>query len=168
MGALGPSGTEQINNHNLHKHASSENGSLRNSHSENQNGLLTNGRHKREGLATSPSEGSDGGSSGSRKPFPLLPSVASRFALQQNAQRRSKDNLKVAAATDRESKRSSFPLNVTTNAAGTVSATALLSTVLAPNGTLKGSVKELDTSGTDQSQGSVGMRSRGWKSETTV
>ncbi|XP_056629382.1 adhesion G protein-coupled receptor A2 isoform X1 [Triplophysa dalaica] len=168
MGALGPSGTEQINNHNLHKHASSENGSLRNSHSENQNGLLTNGRHKREGLATSPSEGSDGGSSGSRKPFPLLPSVASRFALQQNAQRRSKDNLKLAAATDRESKRSSFPLNVTTNAAGTVSAMALLSTVLAPNGTLKGSVKELDTSGTDQSQGSVGMRSRGWKSETTV
>ncbi|XP_057213521.1 adhesion G protein-coupled receptor A2 isoform X1 [Triplophysa rosa] len=168
MGALGPSGTEQINIHNQHKHASSENGSLRNSHSENQNGLLTNGRHKGEGLATSPSEGSDGGSSGSRKPFPLLPSVASRFALQQNAQRRSKDNLKVAAAADRESKRSSFPLNVITNDAGTVSAMASLSTVSAPNGTVKGSVKELDTSGTDQSQGSVGMRSRGWKSETTV
>lgn len=156
MGALAPSGTEQLNIHHLHKHASSENGSLRNSHSEGQNGLLTNGRHRGEGLATSLSEGSDGGSSGSRKPFPLLPSVASRFALQQNTQRRSasKDNLKVTAAADRESKRSS--------------ATASLSTVSAPNGTLKGSVKELDTSGTDQSQGSVGIKSRVWKSETTV
>lgn len=115
---------------------------------------------------TSPSEGSDGGSSGSRKPFPLLPSMASRAAMQQNAQRRSasKDNLKLAAAAERESKRSSFPLNVTSN----VTATPSLSTVSAPNGTLKGSVVELDTSGTDQSQGSVGMKSRVWKSETTV
>uniref|UniRef100_A0A8C1Y0B5 Adhesion G protein-coupled receptor A2 n=1 Tax=Cyprinus carpio TaxID=7962 RepID=A0A8C1Y0B5_CYPCA len=102
--------------------------------------------------ATSPSEGSDGGSSGSRKPFPLLPSVASRSATQQNAQRRSasKDNLKLAVAAERESKRSSFPLNVASNV------------------TTMGSVVELDTSGTDQSQGSVGMKSRVWKSETTV
>uniref|UniRef100_A0A8C1YDT0 Adhesion G protein-coupled receptor A2 n=1 Tax=Cyprinus carpio TaxID=7962 RepID=A0A8C1YDT0_CYPCA len=166
MGALGPSGTEQSNIHHLHKHASSENGSLRNSHSEGQNGVLTNGRHRGEGLATSPSEGSDGGSSGSRKPFPLLPSVASRSTMQQNAQHRStsKDNLKLAAAAERESKQSSFPLNVTSN----VTATALLTTVSGPNGTLKGSVVELDTSGTDQSQGSVGMKSRVWKSETTV
>lgn len=169
MGALGPSGTEQINIHHLHKHASSENGSLRNSHTESQNGLLTNGRHRGEGLATSPSEGSDGGSSGSRKPFPLLPSASSRFALLQNAQRRSasKDNLKLAAAAERDSKRSSFPLNVA-NVTGTVTPTASLSTVSAPNGTLKGSVIELDASGTDQSQGSVGMKSRVWKSETTV
>uniref|UniRef100_A0A8C1RVV6 Adhesion G protein-coupled receptor A2 n=1 Tax=Cyprinus carpio TaxID=7962 RepID=A0A8C1RVV6_CYPCA len=123
MGALGPSGTEQSNIHHLHKHASSENGSLRNSHSEGQNGVLTNGR--------------DGGSSGSRKPFPLLPSVASRSTMQQNAQHRStsKDNLKLAAAAERESKQSSFPLNVTSNVTAT---------------------------------GSVGMKSRVWKSETTV
>ncbi|XP_016105815.1 G-protein coupled receptor 124-like [Sinocyclocheilus grahami] len=166
MGALGPSGTEQSNIHQLHKHASSENGSLRNSHSEGQNGLLTNGRHRGEGLATSPSEGSDGGSSGSRKPFPLLPSVASRSATQQNTQRpsASKDNLKLAVTAERESKQSSFPLNVASN----VTTTASLTTVSAPNGTLKGSVVELDTSGTDQSQGSVGMKSRVWKSETTV
>lgn len=166
MGALGPSGTEHSNIYHVHKHASSENGSLRNSHSEGQNGLLTNGRHRGEGLATSPSEGSDGGSSGSRKPFPLLPSVARRAVMQQNAQCRSasKDNLKLAAAAERESKRSSFPLNMSSN----VTATASLSTVSAPNGTLKGSVVELDTSGTDQSQGSVGMKSRVWKSETTV
>uniref|UniRef100_A0A8C2Q649 Adhesion G protein-coupled receptor A2 n=1 Tax=Cyprinus carpio TaxID=7962 RepID=A0A8C2Q649_CYPCA len=115
---------------------------------------------------TDPSEGSDGGSSGSRKPFPLLPSVASRSATQQNAQRRSasKDNLKLAVAAERESKRSSFPLNVASN----VTTMASLTTVSAPNGTLKGSVVELDTSGTDQSQGSVGMKSRVWKSETTV
>uniref|UniRef100_A0A8C2KI53 Adhesion G protein-coupled receptor A2 n=1 Tax=Cyprinus carpio TaxID=7962 RepID=A0A8C2KI53_CYPCA len=164
--ALRAGGGEQSNIHHLHKHASSENGSLRNSHSEGQNGLLTNGRHKGEGLATSPSEGSDGGSSGSRKPFPLLPSVASRSATQQNAQRRSasKDNLKLAVAAERESKRSSFPLNVASN----VTTMASLTTVSAPNGTLKGSVVELDTSGTDQSQGSVGMKSRVWKSETTV
>ncbi|XP_051965292.1 adhesion G protein-coupled receptor A2 [Xyrauchen texanus] len=170
MSALGPSGTEQLNIHHLPKHASSENGSLRNSHSESQNGPLTNGRHRGEGLMTSPSEGSDGGSSGSRKPFPLLPSVASRVAMQQNAQRRSasKDNLKLAAVSERESKRSSFPLNMTMNVTGTVTATASLSTVSAPNGTLNGSVIELDTSGTDQSQGSVSMKSRVWKSETTV
>uniref|UniRef100_A0A8C1DQP2 Adhesion G protein-coupled receptor A2 n=1 Tax=Cyprinus carpio carpio TaxID=630221 RepID=A0A8C1DQP2_CYPCA len=96
-------------------------------------------------MATSPSEGSDGGSSGSRKPFPLLPSVASRSTMQQNAQHRStsKDNLKLAAAAERESKQSSFPLNVTSNVTGTAF-------------------------GTDQSQGSVGMKSRVWKSETTV
>ncbi|KAL6456794.1 hypothetical protein MHYP_G00353380 [Metynnis hypsauchen] len=171
VGALGPPGMDQVSIHHLHRHASSENGSLRNSHSESQNGPLTNGRHRGEGLATSPSEGSDGGSSGSRKPFPLLPSVASRVAVQQNVQRRSasRDNLKLAAAADRDSKRSSFPLNIATTAVtGTVTATTLSTTAAAPNGTLKGSVIELDTSGTDQSHGSVGMRGGIWKSETTV
>ncbi|XP_072538490.1 adhesion G protein-coupled receptor A2 isoform X1 [Salminus brasiliensis] len=171
VGALGPPGMDQVSIHHLHRHASSENGSLRNSHSESQNGPLTNGRHRGEGLATSPSEGSDGGSSGSRKPFPLLPSVASRVALQQSTQRRcaSRDNLKLAASADRDSKRSSFPLNIATaTVTGTVTGTTSSTTAAAPNGTLKGSVLELDTSGTDQSQGSVGMRGGIWKSETTV
>ncbi|XP_026880831.2 adhesion G protein-coupled receptor A2 isoform X2 [Electrophorus electricus] len=165
VGALGPPGMEQV--HHLHRPASSENGSLRNSHSESQNGPLTNGRPRGEGLATSLSEGSDGGSSGGRKPFPLLPSVASRVATQQNAQRRSasRDNLKTAAAVDRDSRRSSFPLNV---AMATVIGTTTSPTPAAPNGTLKGSVIQLDTSSTDQSQGSVGMRGGIWKSETTV
>ncbi|XP_066500588.1 adhesion G protein-coupled receptor A2 [Hoplias malabaricus] len=169
VGALGPPGLDQVNIHHLHRHASSENGSLRNSHSESQNGPLTNGRHRSEGLATSPSEGSDGGSSGSRKPFPLLPSVASRAILQQNPQRRSasRDNLKLAAAGNRDSKRSSFPSNTaTTTVTGTVTGTTSSTAAAAPNGTLKGSVIDLDTS--DQSQGSVGMRGGIWKSETTV
>uniref|UniRef100_A0A8C7P8E1 Adhesion G protein-coupled receptor A2 n=1 Tax=Oncorhynchus mykiss TaxID=8022 RepID=A0A8C7P8E1_ONCMY len=103
--------------------------------------------------------GSDGGSSGSRKPFPLLPSVASRVAMQGNRRSASRDNLKLAAAAEREAKRSSYPLNnITTTVPG-----------VAPNGTLKSSVieLELDTSGTDHSQSSVGMKSM-WKSETTV
>ncbi|XP_076845234.1 LOW QUALITY PROTEIN: adhesion G protein-coupled receptor A2 [Brachyhypopomus gauderio] len=165
VGALGPPGAEQV--HHLHRPATSENGSLRNSHSESQNGPLTNGRPRGEGLATSASEGSDGGSSGSRRPFPLAPSVASRVALQQNAQRRSasRDNLKMAAAVDRDTRRSSFPLNVAIAAVvGTTSSPG----VATPNGTLKGSVIQLDASGTDQSQGSVGMRGGIWKSETTV
>uniref|UniRef100_A0A674CB95 Adhesion G protein-coupled receptor A2 n=1 Tax=Salmo trutta TaxID=8032 RepID=A0A674CB95_SALTR len=109
--------------------------------------------------ASPPSEGSDGGSSGSRKPFPLLPSVASRVAMQGNRRSASRDNLKLAAAAEREAKRSSYPLNsITTTVPG-----------VAPNGTLKSSVieLELDTSGTDHSQSSVGMKSM-WKSETTV
>uniref|UniRef100_A0A8C4NVE6 Adhesion G protein-coupled receptor A2 n=1 Tax=Dicentrarchus labrax TaxID=13489 RepID=A0A8C4NVE6_DICLA len=113
-------------------------------------------------VATSPSEGSDGGSSGSRKPFPLLPTMASRAAMH-GAQRRcaSRDNLKLAAAAERDTKRCSYPLNsVTTTVPGAA----------APNGTLKNSVLELeqDMSGTDQSQSSVGMKSGLWKSETTV
>ncbi|XP_030622156.1 adhesion G protein-coupled receptor A2 [Chanos chanos] len=171
VGALGPPGLEQINSHHLsHKHASSENGSLRNSQSESHTGPLTNGRHGGEPLATSLSEGSDGGSSGSRKPFPLLPSVASRVAMQQSTQRRSasRDNLKLAASsTETDTKRCSFPLNT---AAGTAtgSASTTATATAAPNGTIKSSVIELDTSGTDHSQGSVGMRSGVWKSETTV
>uniref|UniRef100_A0A671UCC4 Adhesion G protein-coupled receptor A2 n=1 Tax=Sparus aurata TaxID=8175 RepID=A0A671UCC4_SPAAU len=113
-------------------------------------------------VATSPSEGSDGGSSGSRKPFPLLPTMASRAAMH-GAQRRcaSRDNLKLAAAAERDTKRCSYPSNsVTTTVPGAA----------APNGTLKKSVLELeqDMSGTDQSQSSVGMKSGLWKSETTV
>ncbi|XP_028270663.1 adhesion G protein-coupled receptor A2 [Parambassis ranga] len=164
LGALGPPGLEHLSSsHGVHKQATSENGSIHHSLSENQASPLTNGKQKvGESIATSPSEGSDGGSSGSRKPFPLLPSAASRAAMH-SAQRRcaSRDNLKLAASAERETKRSSFPLNsVTTTVPGAA----------APNGTLKNSVLELeqDMSGTDQSQSSVGMKSGLWKSETTV
>ncbi|XP_076010404.1 adhesion G protein-coupled receptor A2 [Genypterus blacodes] len=158
LGALGPTGLENLSSSQaVYKQATSENGSIHHSLSESQASPLTNGRRVGESVVTSPSEGSDGGSSGSRKPFPLLPSMASRVALQ-GAQRRcaSKDNLKLAAAAEREAKRCSFPLNSVANAA--------------PNGTLKNSVLELeqDMSGTDQSQSSVGMKSGLWKSETTV
>lgn len=162
MGALGPTGIEQHNTaHPSHKQATSENGSLHHSHSESHASPLTNGNGRRMGetVATSPSEGSDGGSSGSRKPFPLLPSVASRVAMQGNRRSASRDNLKLAAAAEREAKRCSYPLNsITTTVPG-----------VAPNGTLKSSLieLELDTSGTDHSQSSVGMKSM-WKSETTV
>uniref|UniRef100_A0A669BK83 Adhesion G protein-coupled receptor A2 n=1 Tax=Oreochromis niloticus TaxID=8128 RepID=A0A669BK83_ORENI len=147
LGALGPIAT-------------SENGSIHHSLSENQASVLTNGKRVGESVATSPSEGSDGGSSGSRKPFPLLPSMASRVAMQ-NAQRRcaSRDNLKVAASA--ETKRCSYPLN---------GDTATVPGAAGQNGNLKNSVLELeqDMSGTDQSQSSVGMKSGLWKSETTV
>ncbi|XP_034546907.1 adhesion G protein-coupled receptor A2 [Notolabrus celidotus] len=163
LGALGPSGLDHLSSsHVAYKQATSENGSIHHSLSETQTSLLTNGKRVGESVATSPSEGSDGGSSGSRKPFPLLPSMASRAAMH-GAQRRcaSKDNLKLAAAAERETKRCSYPLNsVTTTVPGAA----------APNGTLKKSVLELeqDMSGTDQSQSSVGMKSGLWKSETTV
>ena len=168
LGALGPTGLENLNStHTVHKHATSENGSIHHSLSENQASLLTNGRQVGEPLATSPSEGSDGGSSGSRKPFPLPPSVASRAA-SHGAQRRcaSRDNLKLAAAAaaERETKRCSYPLNSV--------CIAVPGPAPAPNGTLKNSgglePPEQDTSGTDQSQSSVGMKSGLWKSETTV
>uniref|UniRef100_A0A7N8X544 Adhesion G protein-coupled receptor A2 n=1 Tax=Mastacembelus armatus TaxID=205130 RepID=A0A7N8X544_9TELE len=98
-------------------------------------------------VATSPSEGSDGGSSGT----------------MHSAQRRcaSRDNLKLAAAAERETKRCSYPLN---------SVTTTVPKAAASNGTLKNSVVELeqDLSGTDQSQSSTGMKSGLWKSETTV
>eukprot|EP00064_Thunnus_orientalis_P007562 superscaffoldBa00000849_g7584 len=163
LGALGPTGLEHLSSsHTVYKQATSENGSIHHSLSESQASPLTNGKRVGESVATSPSEGSDGGSSGSRKPFPLLPSMASRAAMH-GAQRRcaSRDNLKLAAAAEREAKRCSYPLNsVTTTTPGAA----------APNGTLKNSVLELeqDMSGTDQSQSSVGMKSSLWKSETTV
>ncbi|KAG8012168.1 Adhesion G protein-coupled receptor A2 [Nibea albiflora] len=163
LGALGPSGLEHLSaSHAVYKQATSENGSIHHSLSENQASPLTNGKRVGESVATSPSEGSDGGSSGSRKPFPLLPSMASRAAMH-GAQRRcaSRDNLKLAAAAERDTKRCSYPLNsVTTTVPGAA----------APNGTLKNSVFELeqDMSGTDHSQSSVGMKSGLWKSETTV
>lgn len=163
LGTLGPAGLEHINSsHAVHKQATSENGSVHHSLSENQASPLTNGKRAGESVATSPSEGSDGGSSGSRKPFPLPPSMASRAAVH-GAQRRcaSRDNLKLAAASDREGKRCSYPLN---------SVTATVPGAAAANGALKNSVLELDQdmSGTDQSQSSVGMKSGLWKSETTV
>ncbi|XP_043967173.1 adhesion G protein-coupled receptor A2 [Gambusia affinis] len=163
LGALGPTGSEHLNSsHAFYKQATSENGSIHHSLSENQATLLTNGKRVGESAATSPSEGSDGGSSGSRKPFPLPPSAASRVAMHSNQRRcSSRDNLKVAASAERETKRCSYPLNCVAN---TVSGAA------APNGTLKTSVLELeqDMSGTDQSQSSVGMKTGLWKSETTV
>ncbi|XP_048853938.1 adhesion G protein-coupled receptor A2 [Brienomyrus brachyistius] len=150
VGVLGPPGLEQLGSQLPHRHASSGNGSLRHSNSESQTSPLANGRRLGEVPVTSPSEGSDGGSSGSRRPFPLLPSVASRAAQRRSA---SRDNLKLAAAAEREAKRSSYPLN---------------GTAAAPNGTLKGSGVEMDASGTDRSQGSLGMKGGVWKSETTV
>lgn len=165
LGALGPTGLDHLSSsHGVYKQATSENGSIHHSLSENQASPLTNGKRvEGESLATSPSEGSDGGSSGSRKPFPLLPSMASRAAMH-SAQRRcaSRDNLKLAATAERDTKRCSYPLNSTT--------TPVPGAAAAPNGTLKKSVLDLeqDMSGTDQSQGSVGMRSGLWKSETTV
>ncbi|KAL0979422.1 hypothetical protein UPYG_G00184870 [Umbra pygmaea] len=161
MGTLWLAGVEQHKAaHPAHKQATSENGSLHHSHSEIQTNPLTNGNGRRAGetVPTSPSDGSDGGSSGSRKPFPLLPSVASRVAMQGYRCSASRDNLKLAAAAEREAKRSSYPLNI------------ISSTVPgAANGSLKSSriQVELDTSGTDHSQCSVGMKSM-WKSETTV
>lgn len=165
LGALGPNGLDHLSSsHVVHKQATSENGSIHLSMSENQTSPLTNGKRVGESLATSPSEGSDGGSSGSRKPFPLLPSVASRAAMH-SAQRRcaSRDNLKLAAAVERDTKRCSYPLN-------SVATTTVPGAAAAPNGTLKNLVLELehDMSGTDQSQSSVGMKSGLWKSETTV
>ncbi|MCI4381174.1 hypothetical protein PGIGA_G00248810 [Pangasianodon gigas] len=171
VGALGPPGVDQVNIHHVQRYASSENGSLRNSHSESHNGPLTNGRHRGEGPGTSPSEGSDGGSSGSRKPFPLLPSIASRVAMQQNGQRRSasRDNLKLVTAADKDFKRGSYPLNTDTiTVTGTTSGTTSSTLPATSNGMLKGSVIELEASGSDHSQGSVGMRPGVWKSETTV
>uniref|UniRef100_A0A8C6KWR8 Adhesion G protein-coupled receptor A2 n=1 Tax=Nothobranchius furzeri TaxID=105023 RepID=A0A8C6KWR8_NOTFU len=123
-----------------------ENGSIHHSLSENQASLLTNGKRVGESVATSPSEGSDGGSSG---------------MAMHDAQRRcsSRDNLRASA--ERETKRCSYPLN---------SVTTAVPGAAAPNGTLKTSVLELeqDVSSTDQSQCSVGMKSGLWKSETTV
>ncbi|KAF7660130.1 hypothetical protein LDENG_00288110 [Lucifuga dentata] len=163
LGALGPTGLEHLSSSQaVYKQATSENGSIHHSLSESQASPLANGRRVGESAATSPSEGSDGGSSGSRKPFPLLPSMASRAAMH-SAQRRcaSRDNLKLAAAAERDAKRCSYPLN---------SVTSTMSGAAAPNGTLKNSVVEMeqDMSGTDQSQSSAGMKSGLWKSETTV
>uniref|UniRef100_A0A8C4I224 Adhesion G protein-coupled receptor A2 n=1 Tax=Dicentrarchus labrax TaxID=13489 RepID=A0A8C4I224_DICLA len=150
LGALGPTGLEHLSaSHAVYKQATSENGSIHHSLSENQASPLTNGKRVGESVATSPSEGSDGGSSGS----PAMHGAQRRCA--------SRDNLKLAAAAERDTKRCSYPLNsVTTTVPGAA----------APNGTLKNSVLELeqDMSGTDQSQSSVGMKSGLWKSETTV
>uniref|UniRef100_A0AAQ4RJF4 Adhesion G protein-coupled receptor A2 n=1 Tax=Gasterosteus aculeatus aculeatus TaxID=481459 RepID=A0AAQ4RJF4_GASAC len=160
LGALGPTGLEHLgSSHVAHKQATSENGSIQHSLSESQASPLANGKRLGQSVPTSPSEGSDGGSSGSRKPFPLPPSMASRAAMH-GAQRRcaSRDNLKL----ERDTKRCSYPLNS--------AATTTVPGAAAPNGTLKKSGLELepDMSGTDQSQSSVGMKSGLWKSETTV
>ncbi|XP_061674511.1 adhesion G protein-coupled receptor A2 isoform X4 [Syngnathoides biaculeatus] len=163
LGALGPTGSEHLSSsHGGHKQATSENGSVHHSLPESHAGPLANGKRVTQSVATSPSEGSDGGSSGSRKPYPLLPSAASRVAMN-GAHRRciSRDNLKLAAAAEREAKRCSYPLNsITTTVPGAA----------APNGALKNSVLELDRdlSGTDHSQSSLGVKSSFWKSETTV
>uniref|UniRef100_A0A3P9IHJ8 Adhesion G protein-coupled receptor A2 n=1 Tax=Oryzias latipes TaxID=8090 RepID=A0A3P9IHJ8_ORYLA len=159
LGALGPTSLEHLSSsHAVYKQATSENGSIHHSLSENQASRLTNGKRLGESAATSPSEGSDGGSSGSRKPFPLPPSVAMHVAQRRCS---SRDNMKVVASAEQEAKRCSYPLNsVTTTVPGAA----------AVNGNLKTSVLELepDMSGTDQSQSSVGIKSGLWKSETTV
>lgn len=159
LGALGPTGLDHLNSsHVLHKQATSENGSIHHSLTESQDCPLTNGK-RHDSVPTSFSEGSDGGSSGSRKPFPLLPSAASRATHSNQRRCASRDNVKLAAAVERDGKRCSYPLNcITTTVPG------------AANGTLKNSVLELeqDMSGTERSHSSSGMKSGLWKSETTV
>lgn len=159
LGALGPTGLDHLNSaHVVHKQATSENGSIHHSLTESQGCPLTNGK-RHDSVPTSFSEGSDGGSSGSRKPFPLLPSAASRATHSNQRRCASRDNVKLAATAERDGKRCSYPLNcITTTVPG------------AANGSLKNSVLELeqDMSGTEHSHSSSGMKSGLWKSETTV
>ncbi|XP_072288688.1 adhesion G protein-coupled receptor A2 [Eucyclogobius newberryi] len=161
LGALGPTGLDHLNSsHVVHKQATSENGSIHHSLTESHGCPLTNGK-RHDSVPTSFSEGSDGGSSGSRKPFTLLPSAASRATHSNQRRCASRDNVKLAAATERDPKRCSYPLNcITTTVPGAATA----------NGTLKNSVFELeqDMSGTEHSHSSSGMKSGLWKSETTV
>lgn len=165
-GSLGALGSIELENssalHAIYKLATSEKGSIQQSLSENQANTITGGKCSQESVATSPSEGSDGGSSGSRKPFPLLPSMAHRAGMQ-GAQRRcaSRDNFKFLSAAERETKHCSYPSN---------SANSTVPGPAARNCTLKSSVLQLepDISSTDQHENSVGMKSGLWKSETTV
>uniref|UniRef100_H2T8Y4 Adhesion G protein-coupled receptor A2 n=1 Tax=Takifugu rubripes TaxID=31033 RepID=H2T8Y4_TAKRU len=135
---------------------------LHHSLSENQASLLTSVKCSGESVATSPSEGSDGGSSESLKPFTLLPSMANRAGMH-GVQRRcaSRDNFKYLSAAQQETKRCSYPTNsVSTPTPGAAT----------QNRTLKNSVLQLerDVSSPDKSQNFVGMKSGLWKSETTV
>lgn len=163
LGALGSAELEHSSAlHGIYKLATSEKGSIQQSLSENQASTLTGGKCSGESVATSPSEESDGGSSGSHKPFPLLPSMVHKAAMH-GAQRRcaSRDNFKFLSAAERETKHCSYPLNsVNSTAPGAA----------AENCTLKSSVLQLeqDASSTDQYENSVGMKSGLWKSETTV
>lgn len=164
LGALVPTGLDHASSsHAIHKQATSENGSIHHSLSESQGCPLTNGKRHGESVPTSFSEGSDGGSSGSRKPFPLLPSAASRVTHSNQRRCASRDNVKLAAAAaERDAnKRCSYPLNCIT---------ATVPGAATPNGNLKISVVDLeqDMSGTDHSHSSTGMKSGLWKSETTV
>lgn len=163
LGALGSVGLEHTSAlHAIYKLATSEKGSAEHSLSENQASPLTGGKCSGESAATSPSQESDGGSSGSRKPFPLLPSMVNRAGMH-GAQRRcaSRDNFKFLSAAERETKRCSFPSNIVN---------ATVPGAAARNHTLKNSAVQLeqDISSTDQSQNSGGMKSGLWKSETTV
>lgn len=128
-------------------HPASESGSFHNSLSESyqssRNSPLNN-RHQGPvpnlDLALTQSDLSDGGGSGSHKAGDL-----------GRAQRRStsRENLKhPAGATDKETKRRSFPLNVANQ-----------------NGGLKGSKYDINLASTDST---AGMRTGLWKSETTV
>lgn len=163
LGALGSIGLEHtIAVHAIYKLATSEKGSIQHSLSENQASLLTGGKYSGESVGTSPSEGSDGGSSGSLKPFTLLPSMVNRAGMHI-VQRRcaSRDNFKFSSAAEQEAKRCSYPSN---------SVSTPTPDAAAQNHALKNSVLQLeqDISSTDQSQNSVGMKSGLWKSETTV
>uniref|UniRef100_A0A8C6S8K3 Adhesion G protein-coupled receptor A2 n=1 Tax=Neogobius melanostomus TaxID=47308 RepID=A0A8C6S8K3_9GOBI len=126
----GPTGLDHINSsHVVHKQATSENGSIHHSLTESQGCPLTNGK------------------------------PASRATHSNQRRCASRDNVKLAAAVERDGKRCSYPLNcITTTVPG------------AANGTLKNSVLELeqDMSGTEHSHSSSGMKSGLWKSETTV
>ncbi|XP_056890175.1 adhesion G protein-coupled receptor A2 isoform X3 [Takifugu flavidus] len=163
LGALGSIELEHTNTlHAIYKLATSEKGSIQHSLSENQASLLTSVKCSGESVATSPSEGSDGGSSESLKPFTLLPSMANRAGMH-GVQRRcaSRDNFKYLSAAQQETKRCSYPTNsVSTPTPGAAT----------QNRTLKNSVLQLerDISSPDKSQNFVGMKSGLWKSETTV
>lgn len=165
-GSLGALGSIELEHssalHAIYKLATSEKGSIQQSLSENQASTLTGEKCSAESAATSPSEGSDGGSSGSRKPFPLLPSMVHRAGMH-GAQRRcaSRDNFKFLSAAERETKHCSYPSNsVNSTVPGSADR----------NCALKSSVLQLeqDISSTDQYEDSVGMKSGLWKSETTV
>lgn len=163
LGALGSIELEHSGSLNaIYKLATSEKCSIQQSLSENQASLLTVGKCSRESVATSPSEGSDGGSSGSRKPFPLFPLMVHRAGMH-GAQRRcaSRDSFQFLSAAERETKHCSYPLN---------SVNSTVPGAAARNCTLKSSVLQLeqDISSTDQYENSVGMKSGLWKSETTV
>ncbi|XP_069474059.1 adhesion G protein-coupled receptor A2 [Ambystoma mexicanum] len=125
---------------------SSESGSLHNSHSESyqssRNSPLNNG--STEGTTRDPdgtlthSEGSD--TSGQQPHVQDTERSPGRSA--------SRDNLKQANSMDRDSKRRSYPLNMTNQ-----------------NGVVKGSKYDMNLTSTESS---TGMKTGLWKSETTV
>lgn len=163
-GSLGALGSIELEHssalHAIYKLATSEKGCIQQSLSENQTSILTGGNCSEESVATSPSEGSNMGRSGSHKPFPLLPLIVNRVGMH-GTQRRcaSTDRFKFLSVVEQETKHCSSPLN---------SVSATLPVSAAQNGTPKSSVLQLEQEISNQYENSVGMKSGLWKSETTV